>query len=79
MRQIRSFLAFFWIGILVLITPGSHSNDDESKRFDTGFDYLVQFLAENGYIAVSGSGPKAMSPSWLGNTSAPSKDSPSIW
>ncbi|HHV30611.1 MAG TPA: alpha/beta hydrolase [Clostridium sp.] len=38
---------------LILITHGSHSNDDESKRFDTGFDYLVKDLAENGYIAVS--------------------------
>lgn len=38
---------------LVLITHGSHSNDDESKRFDTGFDYLVKDLAENGFIALS--------------------------
>lgn len=38
---------------LILITHGSHSNDDESKRFDTGFDYLVEALAANGYIAVS--------------------------
>lgn len=38
---------------LILITHGSNSNDDESKRFDTGFDYLVKDLAENGYIAVS--------------------------
>lgn len=38
---------------LILITHGSHSNDDESKRFDTGFDYLVRDLAENGFIAVS--------------------------
>lgn len=38
---------------LILITHGSHSNDDESKRFDTGYDYLVAALAEHGYIAVS--------------------------
>lgn len=38
---------------LILITHGSHSNDDETKRFDTGFDYVVKDLAENGYIAVS--------------------------
>ncbi|NLL06881.1 MAG: alpha/beta hydrolase [Clostridiaceae bacterium] len=38
---------------IILISHGSHSNDDESKRFDTGFDYLVKNLAENGYIAVS--------------------------
>lgn len=38
---------------LILITHGSHSNDDESKRFDTGFDYLVEDWAKNGYIAVS--------------------------
>lgn len=38
---------------LVLITHGSHSNLDENLRFDTGFTYLVEKLAENGYIAVS--------------------------
>lgn len=38
---------------LLLISHGSHSNDDESKRFDTGFDYLVKDLAENGFITVS--------------------------
>lgn len=38
---------------LVLITHGSHSNEDETLRFDTGFTYLVQKLAQNGYIAVS--------------------------
>ncbi|NMA68027.1 MAG: alpha/beta hydrolase [Desulfitobacterium sp.] len=38
---------------LILITHGSHSNDDESKRFDTGFDYLVKSLAANGFITVS--------------------------
>lgn len=38
---------------IVLITHGSHENMDESKRFDSGFDYLVKSLAENGYIAVS--------------------------
>lgn len=38
---------------LVLITHGSHSNDDENLRFDTGFDYLVEALANNGFIVVS--------------------------
>lgn len=38
---------------LVLITHGSHDNEDESKRFDTGFKYLVEALSENGYITVS--------------------------
>ena len=38
---------------LVLITHGSHENIDETKRFDTGYDYLVKALAQNGYIAVS--------------------------
>lgn len=38
---------------LILITHGSHSNIDESLRFDTGFTYLVEALAKNGYIAVS--------------------------
>jgi len=38
---------------LVLITHGSHENLDETKRFDTGYDYLVTALAQNGYIAVS--------------------------
>lgn len=38
---------------IVLITHGSHENLDESRKFYTGFDYLVKSLAENGYIAVS--------------------------
>ena len=38
---------------LVLIAHGAHEEMDESKRFDTGFDYLVKGLAQNGYIAVS--------------------------
>lgn len=38
---------------LVLITHGSHSNDDESLRFDTGYTYLVETLAKQGIIAVS--------------------------
>lgn len=38
---------------VVFITHGSHENIDESKRFDTGFDYLIKSLAENGYVAVS--------------------------
>ena len=38
---------------LVLIAHGAHEEEDESKRFDTGFDYLVKGLAQNGYIAVS--------------------------
>lgn len=38
---------------LVLITHGSHSNEDESLRFDTGYRYLVETLAGQGLIAVS--------------------------
>lgn len=38
---------------LILISHGSHENEKENLRFDTGFEYLVQHLAENGYIAVS--------------------------
>lgn len=38
---------------LILIMHGSHSNIDESLRYDTGFTYLVEYLAENGYLALS--------------------------
>lgn len=38
---------------LVLITHGSHSNDNEKLRFDTGFRYLVEELAKQGLVAVS--------------------------
>ncbi|MCC3867983.1 chlorophyllase/cutinase-like alpha/beta fold protein [Terrisporobacter mayombei] len=38
---------------IVLITHGSHNNEKTGVRFDTGFKYLTQKLAENGYIAVS--------------------------
>lgn len=38
---------------LVLITHGSHSNDDENLRFDTGYNYLVETLAKQGIVAVS--------------------------
>lgn len=38
---------------IVLITHGSHENLDKSKEFYTGFDYLVETLAKNGYIAIS--------------------------
>lgn len=38
---------------LVLITHGSHSNDNENLRFDTGYRYLVEALAEQGIVAVS--------------------------
>lgn len=38
---------------LVLITHGSHENEDDQLRFDTGLNYLVEKLAKNGYIAVS--------------------------
>ena len=38
---------------LVLIAHGAHEEEDESKRFDTGFEYLVKALAQNGYAAVS--------------------------
>lgn len=38
---------------LVLITHGSHSNEDENLRFDTGFAYLAEELAGRGYVVVS--------------------------
>jgi dienelactone hydrolase len=38
---------------VILMTHGSHSNDDESKRFDTGYTYLVEALAKQGFIAIS--------------------------
>lgn len=38
---------------LVIITHGSHSNEDASLRFDTGFTYLVEYLSQHGIIAVS--------------------------
>jgi len=38
---------------VILMTHGSHSNDDESKRFDTGFDYLVEALASKGFVTIS--------------------------
>lgn len=38
---------------LVLITHGSHSNDNEILRFDTGYRYLVEALAKQGIVAVS--------------------------
>lgn len=38
---------------LVLITHGSHSNEDENLRFDTGFTYLAEELAGRGYVAVA--------------------------
>lgn len=38
---------------LVLITHGSHSNDNENLRFDTGYSYLVEELAKQGLVAVS--------------------------
>ena len=38
---------------LAVIIHGLHEELDETKRFDTGFDYLVKALAQNGYAAVS--------------------------
>ena len=38
---------------IVLISHGNHEELDQSKRLDTGFDYLVKGLAEKGYIAIS--------------------------
>ncbi|MEF9990867.1 MAG: alpha/beta hydrolase [Romboutsia sp.] len=38
---------------LVLITHGSHENIEDNIRFDKGFKYLTEKLAENGYIAVA--------------------------
>ena len=38
---------------LVLILHGAHEEEDESKRFDTGFGYLVKALVDEGFVAVS--------------------------
>ena len=38
---------------LVLITHGSHSNDNENLRFDTGYRYLVEELTKQGIVTVS--------------------------
>lgn len=38
---------------LVLIAHGMHDSDNPDERFDQGFSYLVESLAENGYVAVS--------------------------
>lgn len=38
---------------LVLITHGSHENIEDNIRFDKGFKYLTEKLAQNGYIAVA--------------------------
>lgn len=38
---------------VILMSHGSHSNDDERKRFDTGFDYLVEALASKGFVTIS--------------------------
>ena len=38
---------------VVLILHGSHENVEDDKRFDTGFAYLCEALAQNGYIAVA--------------------------
>ena len=38
---------------LVLIAHGMHDSDIPDERFDQGFSYLVESLAENGYVAVS--------------------------
>lgn len=36
----------------VFILHGCHDNDN-IKRFDTGFKYLTEYLAKNGYLAIS--------------------------
>lgn len=38
---------------IVLIAHGSYQNEKEGYRFDTGFKYLTEELAKNGYIAIS--------------------------
>ena len=38
---------------IVLVTHGSHDNEDESNEFYSGFNYLIENLAKNGYIAIS--------------------------
>ena len=37
---------------IVLIVHGCHDNNNQ-KRFDTGFKYLTEYLAQNGYLAIS--------------------------
>lgn len=38
---------------LVLIAHGLHNTENMEARYDQGFSYLVQALAENGYVAVA--------------------------
>ena len=38
---------------LVLILHGSHENIAEDARYDTGFTYLCEALAKNGYVVAS--------------------------
>lgn len=38
---------------LVVVIHGSHANENANLRFDTGFNYLIEKLAQNGYGAVS--------------------------
>ncbi|MEG1500988.1 MAG: hypothetical protein RR396_03450, partial [Clostridiales bacterium] len=36
----------------IIILHGNHDNSD-SKRYDMGFKYLTEYLAQNGYLALS--------------------------
>lgn len=36
----------------IILLHGCHDNDN-IKRFDTGFTYLTEYLAQNGYLAIS--------------------------
>lgn len=38
---------------LVFMIHGSHDNENTGVRFDTGFKYIADYLAENGYIAIT--------------------------
>ncbi|MGL4989581.1 MAG: hypothetical protein ACRC57_00230 [Sarcina sp.] len=38
---------------LAIILHGSYDNENEDIRFDSGFDYLTEELAKNGYIGAS--------------------------
>lgn len=38
---------------LAIIIHGSHDNETEDIRFDSGFDYLTEELAKNGYVGAS--------------------------
>lgn len=38
---------------LAIVIHGSHNNEDENVRFDTGFKYLTEYLGENDYVGAA--------------------------